>query len=508
MPNYQDQVASQIAQYENCTNIHDLPPVYHYWSAKYLQPRFEQVLGTSDVADFYATHIAEAVRASGHTDVLSLGSGDCSVEIEVARRLRERKLRAQLHCLELSPLLLSRARAAIGAAGLSDMFELEQADLNRWRAGRAYGAVMAHHALHHVLELEHLFDQVKGAIRDGGSFISCDMIGRNGHMRWPEALDIVSELWERLPSSYRYNRQLRRHEQTFDNFDCSKEGFEGIRAQDILPSLLQRFHFSHFLGYGNLADVFVERSFGPNFSADRPQDRQFIDFVQQANDRLIDEGRLKPTMMGAVMRVAPAGHRKIWRHWTPDFCLRPPRAVHAPMRPEELRLCLADCPAFPREVRPLSPGLNRFTFGQSGNGVALLKDGWSSPEAGHCWSIARAASLELPLPPGGRPDLVIAVNAAPYLSPHRPSQRVELVVNGEPLGQRQFRLGDPPGEPLSVIVPSALLASSPDLRISLSVTAPRDPELEGGDSRTLACCLRNVVVCVASVGEDRGRPRR
>jgi len=34
-------------------------------------------------------------------------------------------------------------------------------------------------------------------------------------------------------------------------WDCSKQGFEGIRAQDILPLLVKKFSFRSFLGFGN-----------------------------------------------------------------------------------------------------------------------------------------------------------------------------------------------------------------------------------------------------------------
>ena len=89
-----------------------------------------------------------------------------------------------------------------------------------------------------------------------------DMIGRNGHMRWPEALVILDGLWKELPNSYKYNHQLKRLEVQFDNWDCSKEAFEGIRSQDILPLLIKKFQFDLFLGFANVVDVFVDRSFG------------------------------------------------------------------------------------------------------------------------------------------------------------------------------------------------------------------------------------------------------
>ena len=116
---------------------------------------------------------------------------------------------------------------------------------------------------------------------------------------------IVREYWRELPSAYRWNVQLRRHEELLKDWDCSMSGFEGIRAQDILPLLLARFDFEFFIGYGNLVDPFIDRSFGPHFDAAAEWDRAFIDRVHARDEAEILAGRITPTHMMAVMRRRP-----------------------------------------------------------------------------------------------------------------------------------------------------------------------------------------------------------
>ena len=143
-------------------------------------------------------------------------------------------------------------------------------------------------------------------------------------MRWPEALELIQGIWKFIPDHYKTNHQLKRVEQQYQNWDCSKKGFEGIRAQDILPLLVKKFSFRSFLGFGNLPDIFIERGFGHNLSVDNPHDTGFIDFLEDLNTLLIDLGYLKPTMIrAAMMRYrsnAPAA--RCHRHWTPEFCVR------------------------------------------------------------------------------------------------------------------------------------------------------------------------------------------
>jgi hypothetical protein len=141
-------------------------------------------------------------------------------------------------------------------------------------------------------------------------------------MRWPEALAIVEEFWRELPSEQRFNRQLRRQEDQFVNWDCSTEGFEGIRAQDVLPLLMERFEFHSFLGFSNVIDPFIDRGFGHNYDKDSPADRAIIDRVHERDETEIRAGRIKPTHMIATMSRKAPGPLRCIDHLTPQFCVR------------------------------------------------------------------------------------------------------------------------------------------------------------------------------------------
>jgi hypothetical protein len=142
-------------------------------------------------------------------------------------------------------------------------------------------------------------------------------------MRWPEALTLLEMVWASMPERYRFDHQTKRYEHSFVNYDCSQEGFEGIRAQDILPLLLERFHPEAFVAFGNLIDVFVDRGFGPNFDVKKPDDREFIDRVALLDDVAIDLGMVKPTHLIASFRGRETSTR-YWHHWAPDYCVRRP----------------------------------------------------------------------------------------------------------------------------------------------------------------------------------------
>ena len=137
-----------------------------------------------------------------------------------------------------------------------------------------------------------------------------------------------------LPPEKRKHQILDRIDEDFYNHDCSTEGFEGIRAQDILPNLVPRFHFETFYAFGNLIDVFTSRGYGPNFDSRDPQDAALIDFVEYLNELLIEVGYLKPTRMCAIMSKNPVDNPRLYNGRTPEMMVRDPEHTPAGFVPD------------------------------------------------------------------------------------------------------------------------------------------------------------------------------
>jgi len=323
---YSDRIAAEQRLFNENTKVHDLPAIYYYWSDKWVLPKLRafRIEGAPEMFEECLT--GHCQRPGTHQRrFVSIGAGNCELEVDLAQRLRKKGYANFLiECRELNPAMLARGRAMAEQAGVDANLAFVEADVNQWRAERAYDAALASQSLHHVQNLEGLFEQVRCALRPGGQFVVSDMIGRNGHMRWPEALPIVEQFWEELPPSYRYNQALKRQEEFFDNWDCSSAGFEGIRAQDILPLLLRSFHFELFIAFGNVIVPFVDRAFGHNFNAAGQWDREFIDHVHRRDEQEMLAGRIKPTIMVAILGTDATVPTQYLAPFSPDFCVRSP----------------------------------------------------------------------------------------------------------------------------------------------------------------------------------------
>ena len=324
---YAVRLAAENGIYRDCVNVHNLPDIFHYWSDRHVRPQLE-ALGFSSPNDMFRKYVGEHCERAKDDPArfVSIGSGNCDLEISLALHFRSSgHSNFMIDCLDLNPAMLERGRIAAAERGLTGYIHFVAGDFNEWTPTHEYDAVIANQTLHHVVKLEGLFGRIKTCLKADGSFIVSDMIGRNGHQRWPEALEIIQEFWRKLPPSYRFNRALQRYEELYENWDCSTEGFEGVRSQDILPLLLSQFRFKLFFGFANVIEPFVDRTFGYNFDASAPWDRSFIDSVHQRDEAEIFSGRIKPTHMLAVMSSHPVVTPMIFRApLTPQFCLRDP----------------------------------------------------------------------------------------------------------------------------------------------------------------------------------------
>ncbi|MCF6319884.1 MAG: class I SAM-dependent methyltransferase [Proteobacteria bacterium] len=323
---YETKIKNEILFYKDCHNVHDLPDIFHYWSNKYLLP-LQKPFGFTNPDDFFVHYCKRHCIENSEVQkikILSVGSGNGELEIKIASELSSKNLtNFSIECMDINQHMLARTTELAREKGVDRYLITNKNDFNKWVPKTKYNVVIANQSLHHVLELEHLFDSIYKGLRTEGLFLTSDMIGRNGHMRWPEALDAIEPFWDELPREYKYNQLLKKQYDKFYNHDCSTQGFEGIRAQDILNLLVNKFNFEFFLPFANIINPFIDRAYGHNFNTNNPVDTEFIDKVHAKDEELILSGIIKPTQMLAVMTKAYVNKTTL-RHpaLSPKHCIR------------------------------------------------------------------------------------------------------------------------------------------------------------------------------------------
>ncbi len=333
MEDYEALVERELATYgEIDPDIHDLPPIAATWAERSLLPLLRE-LGYSTIESMLDGHVAEQCRrcAPGLARLVSLGAGSGETELGIARRLADQGLEnLELVLYEINPQQLDRATDEVRRSGLQGRVRTVLADLNEWTALERADVYLANQSLHHIVALERLFAEAKASLDADGVFLVNDMIGRNGHVRWPEAAALVHRIWNSMPQRYRWNRLVKKVDAVYPDPDYSAYAFEGVRAQDVLPLLTEWLYPDVFIAFGNVIDPFVDRVYGWNFSPDVQEDVDVIDAITRLDDAAIDLGIISPTHLLASFRPVPVTVRYP-RDRSPARMIRDPAGVPPPV---------------------------------------------------------------------------------------------------------------------------------------------------------------------------------
>ena len=177
---YADRRQQEIQKFTAVENVHELPEIFHFWSNRYVRPKIEAVLGVSTIDDFFLKYIKRSLYAhpSDLVVIVSIGAGNSDTELRLAQKMRDEGLKNFLfRCLDINPSMLDRGRQFAATNGLSNQFEFVESDVTSWKERGNVSIVMANHSLHHIVELETLFERVRTAIGTEGYFLVCDMVG-------------------------------------------------------------------------------------------------------------------------------------------------------------------------------------------------------------------------------------------------------------------------------------------------------------------------------------------
>ena len=474
----------EIAIFEGHEALHEHGAAFHFYNALGAWPAVRAAFGRPDLYEIVADILAGGVARSGLETVYSLGCGDGMQEQAILRAAERLGLPPfRILGLELAPAVAERANALAAEAGLAERLHVVVHDLNGGFPGSEPAAgVLAFQMLHHIVELERLFELVAGRLHPEGAFAVCDMIGRNGHMRWPEVRPLMRRLWAMLPPAKRFDHSFGRAAPYFQDWDCSIEGFEGVRAQDILGLLAQNFEVARFAAWGGLADNFINDRMAPNFNPSDPLDRAFLERLAALEVRLLAERRTTPSVIVAEYRSRRGDFRA-----PPEAAAAQARALRAPderFAPLDGEAFDSPYPPQPAAPVPLLAADQRHVPAPGAPLAAALREGWEPAEDGLACAILDEQFLHFRAEPPVRRvsfDLWTSMPA---------ERRPEIRAEAE--GCASATTGLMTG-PLS----ATLVLEAPEPRaewaVRFTASTYRQPDLDGGgDKRPLAFALMGV----------------
>lgn len=309
---------SVTPQYQSET----LPPIFDYWSAHFLAPA-AQKLGIGSPESFFLEHVQRAAsKLIAPVHVLSVGTGACSMEIELAAQLQALGVQAEIVCIDFNPALMRRAAVAAQQRGVGALMAFEARDCNLPFDLPGQHVIIVNQFFHHVTELETLCDSLRHSLAADGVLLSSDIIGRNGHQLWPAVETVVQQAWTTLQASQRHDRHFDNASTRYRPINHAAYSNEGVRAQDIVDCLLAAFDFELFFSFGGAIMPFVERRVGFNFDPQQAEDRAWIDQMQTIDASALAAGHYPGANMIAALRHKGAAIEPVFAPISPQQHLR------------------------------------------------------------------------------------------------------------------------------------------------------------------------------------------
>jgi SAM-dependent methyltransferase len=247
--------------------------------------------GFANLAD-YLCQIAPSMNRP--LEILSLASGYCGHEIELARKMTRPY---KLTCTELNEDIFERARSVAKTEGLAMSFEA--ADLNFiWIEPKRYDLIFAHAAIHHVINLEHLFEQIAGGLSPTGIFHLVEVVGKNRKLIWDENERYANALLDLIPDELIRGIRI--------SVPQEAVGMEGIRQEEILPLLRKHFSpiFEHRHGAFMRIICTVYPDLGLALDPQKNESRRYLDFLIDSDDCSVRYGILRPLEIWGVYKAS------------------------------------------------------------------------------------------------------------------------------------------------------------------------------------------------------------
>jgi SAM-dependent methyltransferase len=257
-----------------------------YVRERYINPA---VTGATDVDWFHFVNVRYIAPAER---VLEIGCGSHGVSFELIRRGVARRAVA----VDVSPEAIRISRERIASTDVDDRIDYRCENIaNMDFDDASFDAVIVSMAVHHVLELEDLFANVRRWKKPGAFFVMNEFVGPS-RFQWTDATVREGQrLLESLDERYRVHGVSGEVKRTFARPDYAQlvagDASEAIRSSAIEPLLGTYFTIVDRRPYGGTILQWLLADIAFNFDAEhRPEDAAELDRLFAEERRLLRNG--------------------------------------------------------------------------------------------------------------------------------------------------------------------------------------------------------------------------
>jgi ubiquinone/menaquinone biosynthesis C-methylase UbiE len=234
---------------------------------------------------------------------LSLGCGGGNLE----RALINLNAAQSIDAYDASPESIRLANELAVKEGVADRIQYGVCDINTIKLEEgAYDFIVAKMSLHHFTDLDHIYGQIRRALKPGGVFMFNEFVGPT-RFQWTDLqLSLANRVLQTLPQKYRRSAfsgemltEIRRPtEEEMIQMDPS----EAVNSSQIIPLLSKHFDILEHKKYGGTLLHLLMNHVMANFDTDDELQATIVKMIFLYEQTLIDSGVLESDFCYVVAR--------------------------------------------------------------------------------------------------------------------------------------------------------------------------------------------------------------
>lgn len=233
---------------------------------------------------------------------LTIGCGEGALE----RGLTAHAFAERHDGLDVAPGAVERAAAAAREAGLEHVrYRVADAD-SLLLEPRSYDVVFGVHSIHHVTNLEHVFEQAALALRPGGFLFLNEFVGPSRFQWSDRQLEVVNALLRALPEELRASvvdgRPRRAVRRPTVAEMIATDPSEAVRSGELLEVASRFFEILEVRPYGGTVLHLLLDDIAGRFHRPEPWARQLLASIAEVEWALIASGDLASDFAVVVAR--------------------------------------------------------------------------------------------------------------------------------------------------------------------------------------------------------------
>lgn len=225
----------------------------NWWIVPAVQHRWNKMISGDTTVNYKQKLMRDYLAEKNNLRLLSLGSGTCSHELELASYRQFETI----HCWDIAQNRLDIAKAKANSLAINNIHFI-CGDINRESLGdEAWDIILFNASLHHFFQIRKLLEnKIKTALKPGGLVVINEYVGPDRLQYPPEQIRAINRALKQIDHSHRERFKTKLIKNHYSGSGWLRmilaDPSECVNSSAILPSL-------HFL-----FDVVVEKPYGGN----------------------------------------------------------------------------------------------------------------------------------------------------------------------------------------------------------------------------------------------------